>query len=448
MIAARLLASCVLAAALVTPAHAVNFTFVAGQPIRVGTLGTLFKIPVLLSHDEPTEQYFTITKVDGFPLGWNASICQNNFCWAPFVNEVGDTVQPGVTDTVSLWIQSGTNQGSGGATLTATAFPGGPITHPLTAITTGIGALIVDDDGGAAYETFYRDALPGGTISGTWIRSSQAPTAADLQTFPRVIWLTGENAPGLEASDRAALATYLGANGKLLISGQNLAFDLCDATSANFSTAGCQWIKSTLNANYLLNNGASSSLPGNAADPISTGLTLAISQVSPDAVSPAPGAVHLFSYGATTNRAAVRSPLGYPKVVYLAFGFEGITDGPTRTTLMSRIFTFFNASTTGIEPPVGFFPAGSILAPARPNPFTPSTQLAIRVPEAGDASLVIYDVSGRAVRSLIDGALPAGDAHASWDGRDARGALLPSGIYFARLTVGNRSETQKLSLVR
>jgi hypothetical protein len=443
----------VLAAALVTPAHAVDFTFVPSQPIRIGTLGTLFKIPILLTNNEPTAQQFTIRKVDQFPAGWNASICVNDLCYAPFVNETVETIEAGATDTVSAWIQSMTTQGSGGATLSCEPyveenFGSEVISHPLTAITTGIDVLIVDDDGGAALETFYRDALPGGTISGTWLRSSQAPTAADLATFPRVIWLTGANAPGLEASDRSALATYLGGNGKLLISGQNLAFDLCDATSPNFSTSACQWIRSTLNANYLLDNGASSSLPGNAADPISTGLTLTISQASPDAVSPAPGAVHLFSYGATTNRAAIRSPLGYPKVVYLAFGFEGITDAPTRSTLMSRIFTFFNASTTGVEPPADFFPAGAILAPARPNPFTPSTQLAIRVPEAGDVSLVVYDVSGRAVRTLIDGALPAGDARVAWDGRDGRGEPLPSGTYFARLTAGNRSETQKLSLVR
>ncbi|MCI0434743.1 MAG: hypothetical protein L0271_14035, partial [Gemmatimonadetes bacterium] len=105
MIAARLLASCVLAAALVTPAHAVNFTFVPSQPIRIGTLGTLFKIPVLLTNNEPTAQDFTIQKVDGFPAGWNASICVNGLCYAPFVNEVVITVQAGVTDTVASWIQ-------------------------------------------------------------------------------------------------------------------------------------------------------------------------------------------------------------------------------------------------------------------------------------------------------------------------------------------------------
>jgi subtilisin family serine protease len=79
-----------------------------------------------------------------------------------------------------------------------------------------------------------------------------------------------------------------------------------------------------------------------------------------------------------------------------------------------------------------------------PNPFRDATTLRLALPQAGRARLAIYDCAGRAVRTLLDGPLPAGRRDVSWDGSGSDGRSLPGGIYFARLECAGRSVERKL----
>lgn len=85
---------------------------------------------------------------------------------------------------------------------------------------------------------------------------------------------------------------------------------------------------------------------------------------------------------------------------------------------------------------------------SHPNPFNPSTQLRFTLPAAGVARLGIHDASGRLLRVLSDGPRAAGGHTLSWDGRDARGRALPSGVYFARLDTPHARIAQKLVLLK
>lgn len=88
------------------------------------------------------------------------------------------------------------------------------------------------------------------------------------------------------------------------------------------------------------------------------------------------------------------------------------------------------------------------LDPARPNPFNPKTNLRFNLPVAGEATLAIYDMTGRLQKTLHSGRLDAGDHELEWQGRDDRGAELPSGVYFARLEALGVSRSQKLNLLK
>jgi hypothetical protein len=97
-------------------------------------------------------------------------------------------------------------------------------------------------------------------------------------------------------------------------------------------------------------------------------------------------------------------------------------------------------------------PAASLLTlSASPNPFAASTAITVaggKPEQFSDASRIdIYDIRGRKVRSL---ALEGGSGNMSlpWDGRDERGQPCPNGIYLARLELGGRRATLKLSLVK
>ncbi len=89
------------------------------------------------------------------------------------------------------------------------------------------------------------------------------------------------------------------------------------------------------------------------------------------------------------------------------------------------------------------------LGAASPNPLRGGeTAIAFALPRAGAATLRIYDVRGRCVRTLVDGDATAGDAIVTWDGRDGAGRALPDGVYVYRLEAAGRTLTRKLLLVR
>ncbi len=85
----------------------------------------------------------------------------------------------------------------------------------------------------------------------------------------------------------------------------------------------------------------------------------------------------------------------------------------------------------------------------RPNPFNPIALIAFRLETAGSARLTIYDLQGRAVRTLGGGGvLEAGRHEAMWDGRDDRGRHVPAGTYLCRLVAGGQADSRRLVLLK
>jgi flagellar hook assembly protein FlgD len=89
-----------------------------------------------------------------------------------------------------------------------------------------------------------------------------------------------------------------------------------------------------------------------------------------------------------------------------------------------------------------------MLAPGFPNPFRGRTVLSYALPRTSDMSLVIYDASGRRIRTLIRGRQQPGRYQASWDGRDERGGMVSRGVYFCALRTGAGRLQQKLVLLK
>jgi len=95
-------------------------------------------------------------------------------------------------------------------------------------------------------------------------------------------------------------------------------------------------------------------------------------------------------------------------------------------------------------------PAASavLLHPGAPNPFNPTTTLRYELARSARATLRVYDVHGRLVRTLVSATLPAGAHRATWDGRDEGGARVASGVYLARLETPHGAQTRRLVLLR
>ena len=88
------------------------------------------------------------------------------------------------------------------------------------------------------------------------------------------------------------------------------------------------------------------------------------------------------------------------------------------------------------------------LHPASPNPFNPRTTVSFELADAGRVSLTIYDLSGRLVRTLLDGWSPAGARTLTWDGTGDSGQAMASGTYLLRLEASAGAANRKLMLVR
>ncbi len=103
-------------------------------------------------------------------------------------------------------------------------------------------------------------------------------------------------------------------------------------------------------------------------------------------------------------------------------------------------------------PPVGVvasaLPAATCLAGNAPNPFNPRTTLRLELARPGPVELAIFDLRGRLLRHLVDGALPAGYHDVVWQGDDDAGRALSSGVYLARLRADGAVQSRKMLLVR
>jgi phosphatidylserine/phosphatidylglycerophosphate/cardiolipin synthase-like enzyme len=99
----------------------------------------------------------------------------------------------------------------------------------------------------------------------------------------------------------------------------------------------------------------------------------------------------------------------------------------------------------GVSPALAA-PGALELAQSRPNPTSGGASIVFTVPSAGHVSLGIYDLTGRRVRSLVEGRVEAGSHAALWDGRDESGAREPAGVYWYRLATAGRTVSRKLIL--
>ena len=89
-------------------------------------------------------------------------------------------------------------------------------------------------------------------------------------------------------------------------------------------------------------------------------------------------------------------------------------------------------------------PEVSGLAPNFPNPFNSATLITYHLSSPGPVQLVIYNVLGQPVRTLVDQSQAAGSYQIRWDVLDQRGISLSTGIYIARLSYPGGVQTQRL----
>lgn len=83
-----------------------------------------------------------------------------------------------------------------------------------------------------------------------------------------------------------------------------------------------------------------------------------------------------------------------------------------------------------------------------PNPFNPSTEIKYQLPQLVEVRIVIFNVLGQEVRTLVNGKQEAGRYTVQWNGDNEQGYKVPSGMYFLRMKAGKFIANRKLLLLK
>ncbi|NQT63661.1 MAG: T9SS type A sorting domain-containing protein [Candidatus Marinimicrobia bacterium] len=93
-------------------------------------------------------------------------------------------------------------------------------------------------------------------------------------------------------------------------------------------------------------------------------------------------------------------------------------------------------------------PENSALSAAYPNPFNPTTSIEYQLSNASDVNITVYNMLGQEVANLVAGFQNAGSYTVQWNGLDAVGHSVPSGLYFYTMQTEGFTATQKMMLLK
>jgi hypothetical protein len=391
-----------------------------------------------------------------FPAGWTHTI------EAPSVpaNESEIQVSLSNLETAELLVRLNSNGNPGAVDFAVhVTTPSEPLisAHHDFRIMGGMNILIVDDDEGANFETYFVDAIEpyaatNDLIVGTWDVNRDWLDNSYFNDYDIIVWLTGNSwsdGQTLTALDQLILGDYLTSGGKLFLSGQGIGNDIRTD----------QFMSDYLHCSYLGNYPQGSSIVAVANDLIADGLDTPIAggtgagnQTRQSKLNPLDdAAISMFTYTGSTFNAAVRVqapafPSGTFGIVYLAFGFEAIASSDTRNTLMQRSLDWLYGLEPAVEAPPST-PLSFELGQNFPNPFNPETTIPFTLAERSVVTLNVYDILGREVAQLVSGIQEAGLHSVNWNAE-----TVSSGIYFYTLeaTAGENTfrSARKLVLMK
>jgi hypothetical protein len=159
-----------------------------------------------------------------------------------------------------------------------------------------------------------------------------------------------------------------------------------------------------------------------------------VADLTPDSVMVGHGAGYSYipRMGQWVN---VRGPVSY---TYDNFRIE-----PRRDADIDTI------NVTGVNPATQPKPQVFALEQNSPNPFNPVTNIFFSIPEKTGVELYVYDVSGKVVKTLVDGVtMEPGRHKATWDGRTDSGRAVSSGVYFCKLSAADKVAQVKMVILR
>ncbi len=364
---------------------------------------------------------------------------------------------------VDLQIEVVTNGGAYTVTDTVSLMIGAPT------------VLVVDDDGGAAFDTFYTKTLDSlGVAFDRWNMNVMGPITDQLEYpsfYQAVIWMSGNLTRDiLTTEDIAVLTDYMGSGGRLILSGQGIVQDLFNGGSPDPFLTDVLHINlqdSTATGRMLF--GVDGDMLGDQLErTLISGGNGANNQTNPDIIALQPDSLarpwltYVTPYGATAGIWFEESGSVLTRGIVLGFGFEAVNRTNPTDTLTATRGEMMDIMLGFLEPGLGIGdggPSGEVGMPRAfslgqnyPNPFNPSTTIEFTVPEnqvgTEHVLLKIYNLRGQLVKTIVDDDMESGRHVVRWDGKSSKGADVSSGIYIYRITVGDHVAARKMVLLK
>jgi len=283
----------------------------------------------------------------------------------------------------------------------------------------------------------------------------------NLNNYLMVIWILGEESTAdytFSQQEQIRVRDYLENGGQLFVSGAEIGWDL------EYYNTGLSFYRSYLKARYIADDAnvyQFSGVPGSIFEGLSeirfdNGTHGTYDVNYPDCIEPFDGSKVCLNYDGTPYHAAIQyegtfgtSPkIG--KLVYLGFPYETIYPEQDRNKIMKRIVNFFGMIATStekianIEPEV---PDKYQLLQNYPNPFNPLTNIEFSIPQTAHVEILVYNLFGQKVKTLVNEILPSGFHHIVWDGRDDKGLKVSTGTYILKMQSNNFLQTKKMMIV-
>ncbi len=309
--------------------------------------------------------------------------------------------------------------------------------------------LLVDDDLGEDYETYALTSLTqNGDEVRVWNRDSGA--VSELRDVPWILWMTGDDsATTLTAADQTTLTNYMAQGGGLLLTGQNITED------ENTTT----FLETVLRSGVNRHDSDRPWAYGLGGAPNVDGMFLLLlgsggagNQTSPSSLLPLDNGT-AFCINDTTDEEVCGIAGEYQggRFMFISFGLEavsGMAGSTSRAAFLDSAASWL-LETSSVEPAAPQQVTTFELLPAFPNPFNGSVEIRWLAPDgSADVQLRVYDVLGRAVRTLFSGRAHGGAQRTLWDARSDAGIVVAGGPYFVRLTAPGVSLTQPLQFIK
>ena len=167
---------------------------------------------------------------------------------------------------------------------------------------------------------------------------------------------------------------------------------------------------------------------------------------------------NLAGYGITHGDGSYTIPGLAPGTYSVTTDVVGFTSGgsqtssPTYSSTGTAVTSTSNLTVTPEVPTAiqqtSVQPVNYTLDQNYPNPFNPTTQIAFSIPASMHVTVTIYNILGQRIATIVNATMGAGSHVVTWNARNGNGVMMPTGVYFYRLSTPNFSAVKKMLLLK